>query len=91
MADRSMMDILRSGIPAVVTSEGTFRDIPADAVLRIPHESGASGAYAALKYLLENSSIISSISQAAEKYFADISNKEKCLNEWLDLIERSRL
>ncbi|MCK5840785.1 MAG: hypothetical protein KAH31_01345 [Candidatus Sabulitectum sp.] len=86
----SMMDLLRSGIPAVVTAEGTFRDIPAAAVLRIPPESGSHGAFAALKFLLENDSIRSSISQAAEKYFAHISNKEKCLNEWIDLIERSR-
>ncbi len=85
----SMMDILRSGIPAVVTSEGTFRDIPADAVLRISADSGASGACAALKYILKSDKIRSSISNAASKYFAEVSNKDKCLREWLDLIERS--
>ena len=85
----SMMDILRSGIPAVVTSEGTFRDIPATAVLRIPYESGAGGAYAALKYLLNNDSVRSSISEAAGRYFAGISDKKKCLAQWLDLLERS--
>lgn len=85
----SMMDILRSGIPAVVTAEGTFRDIPADAVLRIPADSGAGGACAALKYILKSDEIRSSISNAASKYFAEVSNKDKCLREWLDLIERS--
>lgn len=85
----SMMDILRSGIPAVVTSEGTFRDIPAVAVLRIPSESGAGGAYAALKYLLNNNDVRSSISEAASRYFADVSDKRKCLAQWLDLLERS--
>ncbi len=85
----SMMDILRSGIPAVVTAEGTFRDIPADAVLRIPSESGAGGACAALKYLLSNDGVRSSISQAAAKYFADVSDKKKCLAQWLDLLKRS--
>jgi glycosyltransferase involved in cell wall biosynthesis len=85
----SMMDILRSGIPAVVTSEGTFRDIPADAVLRVPSESGSAGAFAALKYLIENQEVRASISLAAEQYFASISNKEQCLCQWLELIERS--
>jgi hypothetical protein len=84
-----MMDILRSGIPAVVTSEGTFRDIPADAVLRVPSESGSAGAFAALKYLIENQEVRASISLAAEQYFASISNKEQCLCQWLELIERS--
>ena len=85
----SMMDIMRSGIPAVVTSEGTFRDIPADAVLRIPSDSGAGGACAAIQYILENDAVRSSISEAANQYFSQVSNREKCLREWLDLIERS--
>ncbi len=85
----SMMDLLRSGIPAVVSSEGTFRDIPAGAVLRIPAESGAGGACAAIKYILENDKIRSSISEAASQYFAEVSDKDKCLKQWLDLIERS--
>lgn len=85
----SMMDILRSGIPAVVSAEGSFRDIPADAVLRIPSESGAGGAYAALKYLLNNTEARSAISESAANYFADISDTKKCLAEWLDLLERS--
>ncbi|MCD4708914.1 MAG: glycosyltransferase [Candidatus Sabulitectum sp.] len=85
----SMMDILRSGIPAVVSAEGSFRDIPADAVLRIPSESGAGGAYAALKYLLNNTEVRSAISESAANYFADISDRKKCLAEWLDLLERS--
>jgi glycosyltransferase involved in cell wall biosynthesis len=82
----SLMDILRSGIPAVVTAEGTFRDIPADAVLRISSESGASGAYAALRYLVKNKELRRSISMAAEKYFADISDREKCLAQWIELL-----
>ncbi len=85
----SMMDLLRRGIPAIVTSEGTFRDISADAVLRIPSESGAGGAYAALKYLYQNHQVRSSISTVAAQYFNDVSDKKKCLAEWLDLIERS--
>jgi len=86
----SMMDILRSGIPAVVTSEGSFRDIPAGAVLRIPSESGSAGAFAAMKYLLQNPEVRNSISHEAEKYFSETSNRGKCLNQWMDLLERSR-
>lgn len=86
----SMTDILRSGIPAVVSAEGSFRDIPAGAVLRIPAESGTGGAYAALKYLLSNVEICSSISEAAAEYFADVSDRKKCLGQWLELLERSK-
>ncbi|MCK5785407.1 MAG: hypothetical protein KAH54_02485 [Candidatus Sabulitectum sp.] len=85
----SMMDILRSGIPAVLSTEGTFRDLPADAVLRIPSESGAGGGYAALKYLLDNDEIRRNISEAAADYFAEVSDRGKCLKEWLSLLERS--
>ncbi len=84
----SMMDILRSGIPAVVSAEGSFRDIPANAVLRIPSESGAGGAYAAFKYLLNSAEVRSAISESAANYFADISDRKKCLAEWLDLLRR---
>lgn len=82
----SMMDILRSGIPAVVTAEGTFRDIPAGAVLRIPSESGAAGAYAALMYLVNNKELRQSISKAAENYFAEVSDTQKCLAQWIELL-----
>lgn len=85
----SMMDILRSGIPAVVSAEGSFRDIPADAVLRIPADAGAGGAYAALRYLLNNNDARSSISEGAARYFADVSDRKKCLRQWLDLLERT--
>ena len=80
------MDILRSGIPAVVTAEGTFRDLPANAVLRIPSESGAAGAYAALRYLVENEELRKSISRTAENYFAEVSDTQKCLAQWLELL-----
>jgi glycosyltransferase involved in cell wall biosynthesis len=86
----SLMDILGSGIPAVVTAEGTFRDIPADAVLRIPSQSGASGAYAALEYLVRNEELRRSISIAAEKYFADVTDREKCLAQWIELLSGGR-
>ena len=85
----SMMDILRSGIPAVLSSEGTFCDLPADAVLRISADSGELGAFAALKYLIENKDIRESVSRNAAAYFAEVSDKAKCLSEWLELIDRS--
>ncbi len=86
----SMMDILRSGIPAVLSTEGTFCDLPADAVLRVSSESGELGAATALKYLIENKSVRESISKNAAAYFARVSDKKKCLAEWLELIERSK-
>ncbi len=86
----SMMDILRSGKPAVLSSEGSFRDIPAGAVLRIPAESGAAGALAAMRYLLDNPGVRSSISKGAEEYFLGISNREACLEQWLSLLRRGR-
>ncbi len=86
----SLMDILGRGIPAVVAAEGTFRDIHAGAVLRIPSESGVFGAYAALKYLAQNTKMRRSISLAAESYFADVSNEEKCLAQWLELLSGDR-
>lgn len=82
----SMMDILRSGKPAVLSSEGSFRDIPAGAVLRIPVEAGAAGARAAMSYLIENPRVRSSISQRAEEYFQRISHRETCLEQWLKLL-----
>jgi len=82
----SMMDILRSGKPAVITAEGSFRDIPADAVLRIPAESGSSGAFYAMRYLLDNPDVMSSISRKAGEYFASVSDSNKCLGEWLRLL-----
>jgi len=86
----SMMDILRSGKPAVISDEGSFRDLPSDAVVRIPHESGASGAYAAMKYLLDNPDAAVSTGAKAEAYFADVSNRDKCLAQWMDFLGAGR-
>ncbi|HPJ29702.1 MAG TPA: glycosyltransferase [Candidatus Sabulitectum sp.] len=83
----SMMDVLRSGKPAVLSDEGSFRDIPACAVLRIPWESGAAGAFSALKYLMDNPGVARAIGQKAEEYFEGISDREKCLQQWMSFLE----
>ncbi len=86
----SMMDILRSGKPAVISDHGSFRDLPADAVLRIPHESGALGAFAAMEYLLDNPDMALSMGKKAAAYFASVSDREKCLAQWMDFLGAGR-
>ena len=86
----SMMDILRSGKPAVISDHGTFRDLPADAVVRVPHESGALGAFAAMEYLLDNPPVAASTGKNAAAYFAEVSNREKCLEQWIDFLRAGR-
>lgn len=83
----SMMDILRSGKPAVISDEGSFRDLPGDAVVRIPAESGAPGACAALKYLLDNPDIAASTGRKAAEYFAETSDRGRCLAQWMEFLE----
>lgn len=83
----SMMDILRSGKPAVLSDEGSFRDIPACAVLRIPSESGAAGAFAALKYLMDNPEVARSIGDGAAEYFRRTSDRDQCLQQWMSFLE----
>jgi len=86
----SMMDILRSGKPAVISDQGSFRDLPSDAVLRIPHESGALGAFAAMDYLLDNRDIADSIGRNAAAYFARVSDRVECLSQWMDFLQAGR-
>ncbi len=83
----SMMDIMRSGIPAVISDQGTFRDLPADAVVRIPTESGSAGAAEALSYLIENPDVLRSTGEKAEEYFRKVSDPGTCLKEWLHFLE----
>ena len=85
----SMMDILRSGKPAVISDQGSFRDLPSDAVLRIPHES-ALGAFAAMDYLLDNRDIADSIGRNAAAYFARVSDRVECLSQWMDFLQAGR-
>ena len=84
------MDILRSGKPAVISDQGSFRDLPSDAVLRIPHESGALGAFAAMDYLLDNRDIADSIGRNAAAYFARVSDRVECLSQWMDFLQAGR-
>jgi glycosyltransferase involved in cell wall biosynthesis len=86
----SMMDILRSGKPAVISDQGSFRDLPADAVVRVPRESGALGAYTAMEYLLDNPEIATSTGEKAAAYFACVSNRDNCLAQWMDFLEAGR-
>ncbi|PIE51737.1 hypothetical protein CSA37_05070 [Candidatus Fermentibacteria bacterium] len=85
----SMMDVMRSGIPAVLSDQGSFRDLPSDAVVRIPCDSGVAGAEAALRFLLDNRDIMKATGENARKYFLRVSDPDVCLSQWMDFLDEN--
>jgi glycosyltransferase involved in cell wall biosynthesis len=87
----SLLEVMRAGVPAVVTASGAFLELPSDAVLRVPIEDLAGGAAAALVMLLKRPELRASMSSAAASWAEDQGSWERMRAEWTGLIEAFQL
>lgn len=83
----SLLEVMRAGIPAVVSASGAFLELPSDAVLRVPVEDLAAGAAAALDTLLKRPELMASMSRAAVSWAENQGSWERMRTEWTGLME----
>ncbi|MBN1434929.1 glycosyltransferase family 4 protein [Candidatus Fermentibacterales bacterium] len=83
----SLLEALRAGIPAVVSSGGSFDYLPSDAVLRIPAESIGSALAPAIDLLLSDGGLRSRMARSAALYASDVGSRDRLRSDWSRLLE----
>lgn len=84
----SLMEVMRAGIPAVVSASGSFINLPSDAVIRLPVNGMNETLAKAVSFLLENPSKRKSMGLAASVYAEDQGSVERLRREWKKLLKR---
>ena len=83
----SLLEVMRAGVPPVVSASGSFREIPSGAVLRVPVEDLAAGAAAALELVLEDRDLREGMSRAARAWAMEQGSIERMRREWAFITE----
>lgn len=90
----SLLEILRAGIPSIVTDSGSFRCIPSDAVLRVSSAGLPDSAAAAAEFLLADPTLMRSLGERGRTYAetqGDQGEFEALIHRLLDGSRRSSL
>jgi glycosyltransferase involved in cell wall biosynthesis len=82
----SLLELLRAGLPVITGDSGSFREIPAGAVLRVPSEALPQAAAAAARFLLDNPDQMEAISREAVDYAAVQGNRKDFRHGLLKLL-----
>lgn len=64
----SLLELLRAGVPVITGDSGSFGEIPAGALLRVPSEAFPQSAAAAARFLLNHPDQMSALSRGAAEY-----------------------
>jgi glycosyltransferase involved in cell wall biosynthesis len=87
----SLLEILRAGVPAIITDSGAFRRIPSGAVVRVPSGGLPDSAAAAASYLIDNPEVMTAVATEAGAFAETQGNHEayeKQIHSILDALER---
>ena len=84
----ALLDLLRTGIPTIVTDVGTFSDYPSTVVRKVRWQAdGPAGLAAAVRELALDPEARASLSRAALEYVAAEHTWERATAEYVDAIE----
>ncbi len=81
----SLLEVMRAGIPSVVSASGAFLHIPSDAVMRVPVESTEEAVAEACRMLILDDDLRLSMSRAAEMYALSRGSVERLRKDWRKL------
>lgn len=85
----SLLELLRAGIPTIISDSGALGEIPSGAVLRVPSESLPDSAAAAVSFLMANPSVMGTLGSKATLYALTQANLETFRGLVLSILEES--
>jgi glycosyltransferase involved in cell wall biosynthesis len=85
----SLLEVMRAGIPSIVSASGSFLKLPSDGVLRIPPESLSRSLPRAVELLLDNGELRLSMVENAKSYAEDTGSVKRLAEDWRRLLSMS--
>ena len=79
----SLLEVLRAGVPAVVTDSGPFARIDSGSVIRIPAPPDARCLASAIRRILADKALAASLSAGGARHAAAESSPERARSDWL--------
>ena len=78
----SLLEVMRAGVPAVVTASGPSSYLPSDCVVRIPAPPSPTALASAIRMILEDRALARALSAAAVRHCSRESFVERARSEW---------
>lgn len=78
----SLLEVLRAGIPSIVTATGSFNNLPSDVVIRVPPDSIVQGIRTAILLLESRPDIRNTLSERGASFARDTGSKERLERDW---------
>ncbi|MBD3369887.1 glycosyltransferase [Candidatus Fermentibacteria bacterium] len=83
----SLLEVMRAGVPVVVSATGSFLEIPSSAVVRLPVETMAGALPGALEALYADRDRRERMALEGKRYAEDVGSMERAESEWRSLME----
>jgi glycosyltransferase involved in cell wall biosynthesis len=83
----SLLEVMRAGVPVVVSATGSFLEIPSDAAVRLPVDTMAGALPKALKVLCSDRDRRERMALQAKRYAEDVGSLKRARAEWRSLME----
>lgn len=87
----SLLEVMRAGVPAVISASGSFLSLPSDSVLRVPVDNLVQGTAASIELLLARDELRDSMSERSKVWAANQGSLEALRTDWIALIEEMAL
>lgn len=78
----SLLEVMRAGVPCVLSDSGAFRCIPSQCVRRLPSEGMAHTLPRALKWLLDSPEAAGRMAEAGRRWAESEGARRRCLSDW---------
>jgi hypothetical protein len=83
----SLLEAMRAGIPAIVSSSGSFINIPSDGVIRLPPDNIVQALPAAVKLLRSDDELRERTARRAMEYALDTGSVPRLVRDWTELLK----
>lgn len=83
----SLLEAMRAGIPAIVSSSGSFINIPSDGVIRLPPDNIVQALPAAVKLLRSDAELRDRTARRALEYALDTGSVSRLVRDWTALLK----
>ena len=83
----SLLEVLRAGVPAVVSTSGAFSNLPSDGVIRVTPYGSVQGFVRAFRLLEGDPELRKTLSRKGREYALETGSEERLHKDWKRIIE----
>jgi glycosyltransferase involved in cell wall biosynthesis len=87
----SLLEAMRAGIPSIVSAEGSFNNLPSDAVIRVPPDNMVQALQSAVRLLESRPALRKALSENGRIYANETGSEKRLLEDWEKVITLAAL